>query len=195
LFPAPVAAAYFHEELTKMWPPDHFPPVTVVASHEGQVQRATHFLWVLQSLSHKDIEVAILTKSAAGGDPTLTGNVKDRVCIMVDDIVNTGTTVAKSTKVLKAAGATKIFGWATHGVFTPEALAMLSQQEDMEFFLTSNSLSHHEGLPRKIRSLNIAPLLAEAIARLFNKESLNRLMYLDNKPTDSEYHDRYDSDL
>jgi phosphoribosylpyrophosphate synthetase len=193
LFPSQVAAAYFHEELNRLWP-ESFPPVTIVASHEGQVQRATHFLSVLQSLSSDNIELAILTKSATGGDPTLTGNVKDRVCIMVDDIVNTGTTIVKSTKVLKDSGAAKIFGWATHGVFTKEALERLANQEDMEFFLTSNSL-YHEELPSKVRSLNIAPLLAEAIARMFNKDSLKSLMYLDSYLADSAYHDRYDSEL
>lgn len=193
LLPGPVAAAYFYEELMKKWP-ESLPPITVVASHEGQVQRATHFLSVLQHLSRENIEIAILTKDATGGDPTLTGDVKGRVCIMVDDIINTGTTVTKSTKVLKESGASNIFGWATHGVFTKEALEKLEKQENLEFFLTSNSLNH-EQLPSKIRSLNVAPLLAEAIARLFHKESLQSLLDLGDHVSNSEVHGRYDSDL
>lgn len=192
MLPGPVAAAYFYEEFSKKWS-NKLPPITVVASHEGQVQRATHFLSVLQHLSGEDIEVAILTKDASGGDPTLTGDVSGRVCIMIDDIVNTGTTVSRSIKVLKESGASNIFGWATHGVFTKKALTLLEQQSDLDFFLTSNTMTH-ERLPSNIRNLNVAPLLAEAIARMFHNESLESLLHIGGDDI-SDVHDRYDSEI
>lgn len=73
LVPVPVAAAYFNEEFVKMAPPSdwtpiseddyYYPEVTVVASHEGQVERAALFRNVLQRLSGKDVEFAFISKS------------------------------------------------------------------------------------------------------------------------------------
>jgi hypothetical protein len=73
LVPVPVAAAYFNEELSNMdppadWKPKHakdyyYPEVTVVASHEGQVERAALFRNVLQRLSGKDVEFAFISKN------------------------------------------------------------------------------------------------------------------------------------
>jgi hypothetical protein len=73
LVPVPVAAAYFNEEFVSMKPPqdwiptgeeDYFyPEVTVVAAHEGQVERAALFRNVLQRLSGKDVEFAFISKT------------------------------------------------------------------------------------------------------------------------------------
>lgn len=74
LVPVPVAAAYFNEELVSLskppkdWVPKgrndfYYPDVTVVASHEGQVERAALFRNVLQRLSGKDVEFAFISKN------------------------------------------------------------------------------------------------------------------------------------
>jgi phosphoribosylpyrophosphate synthetase len=135
--PSPVAAAYFHEELTNeaietainAGDPDpeencadYYKKVTIVASHEGQVGRATRFRDVLQLLSGQDVEIAVLSRNKLRPGqrhyaPNLVGSVEGRKCILVDDIVNTGTTLVSNIKYLKQAGADSIYAWATHGVF------------------------------------------------------------------------------
>jgi ribose-phosphate pyrophosphokinase len=63
LMPVPVAAAYFHEELSALAEDTGYPKVTIVASHEGQVARAALFRTVLQRLSGRDIEFAFISKN------------------------------------------------------------------------------------------------------------------------------------
>lgn len=149
LMPGPVAAAYFHEELTRKneesaassaeankgeggenvtEAPKALPKITVVAAHESQVNRANSFRDVLHKLSGRnDITVALITNTRAlklhtmSTDTTLVGDVEGRQCIIVDDIVNTGGTMRNAIEAVKKAGADSVYAWATHGVFnSPE---------------------------------------------------------------------------
>jgi len=199
LMPAPVAAAYFHEELSSIEPTEvkgdssrsgyTYPRVTVVAAHEGQVARATQFRDVLKRLSGEDIELAVLARSrmTAGAkmyEPTLVGKVEGRKCIIVDDIVNTGTTLVSNVQMLKQEGADSIYAWATHGVFGEEKLCeqtlkKINSLDDLDYLLISNSIPSPKMLPLKIRSLNVAPLLAEAIARALHDQSISSIVSLE----------------
>ena len=91
LLPGPVAAAYFHEEFFEEAKGGAFPPVAVVAAHEGQVARATEFRKVLQKLSGEDIPMAFISKSRqlaheTDYKPILVGDVTGRKCIIVSMI-------------------------------------------------------------------------------------------------------------
>ena len=188
--PAPVAAAYFHEELSALADKEgvKYPKITVVASHEGQVGRATQFRAVLQRLAGQDIELAVMTRSkmqhgAKHYEPKLVGNVRGRKCIIVDDIVNTGTTLVSNVQMLKQEGAESIYAWSTHGVFgdanvndCPERLQAL---DELEYLLISNSVANPRLLPPRIRLLNVAPLLAEAIARALHDQSISSILSLE----------------
>lgn len=203
--PAPVAAAYFHDEITReMLEEDNnngnstaaddattpYPRVTIVASHEGQVGRASHFRSALQRLSggRATIELAVLSKNKLNpGEthyaPTLVGTVKGRRCILVDDICNTGTTLVSNIQTLQREGAASIYAWATHGIFgassqAPERLQAIPG-DTFRYLLVSNSV-HNSGrhLPSKIRSLNVAPLLAEAVARALHDQSISGILDL-----------------
>ncbi|GKY95363.1 hypothetical protein MPSEU_000498100 [Mayamaea pseudoterrestris] len=220
LMPSPVAAAYFHEELTRLAieaakaanvgdpeedHDEHYSKITVVASHEGQVGRATRFRDVLRLLSGQDIEIAVLSRSKMRPgerqyEPNLVGDVRGRKCILVDDIVNTGTTLVSNVNYLKEVGADSIYAWATHGVFeTPvpgerskaimnDAPERLQALEELEFLLISNSVNIKCPLPPKVRVLNVAPLLAEAIARALHDQSISSILSLDS----DERLERYD---
>lgn len=195
LMPAPVAAAYFHEELSALVPPEgnadpkYYPAVTVVASHESQVGRASQFRSVLQRLSGVPVEIAVLSRTQMRPgerqyEPNLVGNVRGRKCILVDDIVNTGTTLVSNIKQLKQEGAESIYAWATHGVFGTstvpnDAPERLQEQDDLQYLLISNSVANPCSLPSKIRLLNVAPLLAEAISRALNDQSISSILSLD----------------
>lgn len=201
--PGPVATAYFHEELSAMPPPKgwdeskpFYPKVTVVAAHEGQVARAAHFRDVLKRLSGADIEFAFISKNRQNRgqktyDPLLVGNVEGRKCIIVDDIVNTGVTLSAGVKQLKDSGADSVHAWATHGVFDapgnhgPELLQSL---DGLDYLLISNSIGNRH-LPAKIRQLNVAPLLAEAIARSLHEQSVSEILNIEELQQTAERYD------
>jgi ribose-phosphate pyrophosphokinase len=196
LMPVPVAAAYFNEELGGS---SSDKKITVVASHEGQVTRAAIFRNVLQRLSGKDIEFAFITKNRQRrGEtkytPQVVGKVEGRRCIIVDDLVNTGTTLESNVQKLADLGADSIHAWATHGVFGPTAqysgrvLEKIGNMKHLDYLLISNSVKYEGSLPSKIRQLNVAPLLAEAIARSFHNQSVSGILNLDET-----MEERYDS--
>jgi len=196
LMPVPVAAAYFNEELGAS---DKDQKITVVASHEGQVTRAAIFRNVLQRLSGKDIEFAFITKNRqTRGEtkytPQVVGNVEGRKCIIVDDLVNTGGTLESNVQKLADLGADSIHAWATHGVFGPtpkyssRVFEKIGNMKGLDYLLISNSVKYEGDLPMKIRQLNVAPLLAEAIARSFHNESVSGILNLDES-----FEGRYDS--
>lgn len=196
--PAPVAAAYFHEEMSKVASTGAYPKITVVASHEGQVERASHFRSVLQRLSGQTIELAVLSRNRISKHETvyeanLVGDVKGRKCILVDDIVNTGTTLVSNVRALKAGGADTIYAWATHGVFTSsKAPSRIDEMEDLEYLLISNSVDNGNIMfGDKIKCLNVAPLLAEAIARALHDQSISGILSLEKYET-VQHASRYD---
>lgn len=197
--PIPVAAAYFHEELASSNPPEgwvpqseddtYYPDITVVASHEGQVARATHFRNVLQRLNGgRKVEFAFISKNRQKrGEkhytPHVVGKIEGRKCIMVDDIVNTGRTLISNVEELHKAGAASIHAWASHGVFGPhsEAPERVANIEHLDYLLISNSVPNEVPLPSKIRQLNVAPFLAEAIARALHNQSITEILNLDDE--------------
>jgi len=205
LLPGPVAAAYFHENLFDSTHrevkaeqkrrntnggsavEDGHPKVTVVAAHEGQVARATQFRKVLQILSGQDIDLAFISKTrqypgAKTYEPYLVGDVDGRHCIIIDDIVNTGSTLETCINQLKSSGASKVYAWATHGAFGPhnqDAPNKLQQCKALEYLLISNTVHSDVPLPDKVLKLNLAPLLAEAIARALRHGSITEMLNMD----------------
>ena len=89
LLPGPVAAAYYHEEFCTMaMATKTYPKITVVAAHEGQVNRASHFCKVLRKLCGEDIQMAFVSKQREKPgqidyESELVGDVAGCKCIIV----------------------------------------------------------------------------------------------------------------
>lgn len=108
---------------------------------------------------------------------TLVGNVKDRPVFIVDDMIDkAGSWIAAAETVVKRGGATKVYCIATHGLFGGDSLRDLQECECIEQIIVTNSFPLEEQTNRnKLVVLDVSPLLAEAIRRNHNGESISQL--------------------
>ena len=104
----------------------------------------------------------------------LIGDVKDKICILFDDIIDTAGTICEAAKLLKKEGAKEVYVCAVHPVFSGPALQRLDEAPIEEVVVT-NSIPLAEGAPKKITQLSVAPILGEAISRIHDDESISSL--------------------
>ena len=106
----------------------------------------------------------------------LIGEVEKGTCVLVDDMVDTAGTLCKAATALKKRGAKKVVAYATHPVLSGDALNNISNSE-LDKLVVSNSipLSDEAKRCKKIHVLPLGPMLAEAIRRISNKESISAM--------------------
>lgn len=103
------------------------------------------------------------------------GDVKDRNAIIVDDIVDTGVRMKLSAAVLQKFGAKKIYGVATHAVLSGDAVNTLEGSGLEEMIVTDTINLPEEKCFKKLVRLSVADLLAEALVRIHNHQSIDTL--------------------
>lgn len=104
------------------------------------------------------------------------GEVEGRTCVLVDDIVDTAGTLCKAADALKAHGAGKVVAYCTHPVLSGNALHNLTNSSlDMLVVTDTIPLSAEIQACGKIRQLTMAHLLAEAMRRVSNEESISAM--------------------
>ncbi len=107
------------------------------------------------------------------------GDVKDRDCLIVDDIIDTAGTLCKAVDALKEHGAAKVAAYVTHPVFSGQAIANIEASALDEIIVTDTIPLHESALKcKRIRSLSLSHMIAEAIRRISGAGSLSR-MFLD----------------
>src|SRR6185369_2183983 len=106
----------------------------------------------------------------------LIGDVRDKVAIILDDMIDTAGTLTQAAKALKENGARAIYACATHGVLSGPAIERINNSAIEEIVLTDTIPLGDKGqFTSKIRMLSVAELLAEAIRRIHEDESVSSL--------------------
>jgi len=146
----------------------------VVSPDANGAKRATSIadkLSVEFAIIHKERKLACKVDSSV-----LVGNVKGKVAIVVDDIVDTCGTLKLSVSTLLEGGATKVYAIATHGVFSGPAVSRLIDS-GFESVVVTNTIPQDDKMSRcsVIQVIDISPILAEAIRRTHNGESVSYL--------------------
>lgn len=103
------------------------------------------------------------------------GEVDGKVCIMSDDMIDTGGSVTEGAKALVNAGAREVYVTATHGIFSPPAYDRIDEAPITEVVVTNTVPVPEERRGGRLRVLSVAPLMAHAIDNVFRNESVSEL--------------------
>lgn len=104
------------------------------------------------------------------------GEIEGRTCLLVDDMVDTAGTLCHAAKALKEHGAKSVVAYATHPILSGPAIERLENSELDELVITDSIPLSAEGKACKtIRQLTLADMLAEAMRRISNEESLSAM--------------------
>lgn len=149
--------------------------VVVVSPDVGGVVRARALAKRLD-----DADLAIIDKRRPRPNVArvmnIIGDVKDRTCILVDDLVDTAGTLCTAAGALKEHGARKVVAYCTHPVLSGPAVSNIENSQLDELVVTDSiPLSPEAQACSQIRQLSIAELLGETIRRISHEESVSSL--------------------
>nr|WP_246847484.1 ribose-phosphate pyrophosphokinase [Vibrio crassostreae] len=127
-----------------------------------------------------DVDIAIVDKRRPRANVSevmnLIGDVEGRDCVIVDDMIDTGGTLCKAAEALKERGAKRVFAYATHAVFSGTAANNIKNSVlDQVIVTDSISLSPEMAATDKVTTLSLSRMLAEAIRRISNEESISAM--------------------
>lgn len=103
------------------------------------------------------------------------GDVSGRTAILIDDIIDTAGTIALAAQALKEAGARELYACCTHPVLSGQALTRLEASPIKEVVVTDTIPVRDPSASTKVRVLSVAPLIAEAIVRIHEQQSISKL--------------------
>ncbi|MGJ8691340.1 MAG: ribose-phosphate pyrophosphokinase [Thalassotalea sp.] len=147
----------------------------IVSPDIGGVVRARAIAKLLN-----DADLAIIDKRRPKANVAqvmhIIGDVEGRDCIIVDDMIDTGGTLAKAAAALKEHGAKNVYAYATHPVLSGPAAKILTESVIDEVIVTDSiPLSAELKKVKKIRQLTLSGMLSEAIRRVSNEESISAM--------------------
>ncbi len=154
--------------------PKHGDNIVIVAPDEGAVKSATRVsgkLNVSAATIFKNREKANVVSSMC-----LMGDVKGKVAILIDDMIDTAGTACKAASILMDNGAEKIFMCATHGIFSGPAIKRIKESVFNRIIVTNTVTPKPETLLcEKIKIIDVSWIIAEAIRRQHDGTSLSEL--------------------
>jgi len=169
LFALPLLAGYVGRRVDRS-------KTTIVSPDAGRVRVAERWSDTLGgtplAFIHKTRDPNVPNESTAN---RVVGEVEGRTCILVDDMIDTGGTIAKAAEALFAAGAADVVVAATHAVLSGPAVDRLKNSRISEVIVTDTLPLGEDQMFDKLTVLSIAPLLARAIREVFDDGSVTSL--------------------
>jgi len=167
LYAAPVILEHLKRRFTN-------DKIVMVSPDAGGTERARAFAKRLECT------LAIIDKRRTSPNVAevmhLVGDVKDKIAIILDDMIDTAGTLTQAARALKEHGARTIYACATHGVLSGPAIDRINGSDIEEIVITDTiPLGEKSARTSKIKVLSIAELLAEAIRRIHEDESVSSL--------------------
>eukprot|EP00940_MAST-03C_sp_MAST-3C-sp2_P000361 g361.t1 len=176
LFGEPLIKKYISEALQDIDPKN----IVVVSPDAGGAKRADALAKELRAglaiMSKKRDKPGVVARM------TLVGDVENKTCIIVDDMVDTAGTLTRAASELMKAGAKEVYASAVHGVLSDPAIQRINDSPIKEFIVTDTiPMDENKSQCPKMRVISVAPLLAEAVRRIHTGGSLSNLFQ--NAPT------------
>ncbi|WP_026534904.1 ribose-phosphate diphosphokinase [Arthrobacter sp. H14] len=150
--------------------------VTVVSPDTGRVRVAEQWAERLGgaplAFVHKSRDATVPNQAVS---KQVVGQIEGRDCVLIDDMIDTGGTIAGAVQVLKNAGAKDVIIASTHGVFSDPAARRLAESGAREIVVTNTLPIPAEKRFRNLTVLSIAPLIARAVREVFDDGSVTSL--------------------
>ena len=166
LYGAPLLAKYFKKKMDENW--------VVVSPDVGSVGRARNFA------SRVNAALAIVDKRRPRANAVevmnVIGDVKDKSCILLDDMIDTAGTICQGAQALVNNGAKEVFACCTHGVLSGPAMERITASPIKELLvLDTIDLPESVKSNPKVKVLSVAKLIAKAITSIYSDESLSAI--------------------
>ena len=148
--------------------------LVVVSPDAGGTERARAFAKRLNA------GLAIIDKRRSGPNVSevmhIIGDVQEKTCVIIDDMIDTAGTLCAAAKALQAEGAGEVFACATHGVLSGPALERI-ETSSLQNVIVCNTIPTQDKLEKcsKLTGISVSLLLSEAIRRIHNDESVSSL--------------------
>jgi ribose-phosphate pyrophosphokinase len=153
--------------------------IVVVSADAGRVKLAKKFAEMLGA------DLALITKERPEHQEAeatnVIGRVRGKVCILLDDMIDTAGTLCAGGVSLMEEGATRVFACATHPVFSGPALERLEKSVFEKVVVTDTIPINPLHRPDKVQVLSVAPILADTICNVFNDDSVSGLFHGGNQ--------------
>lgn len=165
LLGVPILAKYFQEKNLK--------DVVVVSPDLGSVTRARNFA------NHLDAPIAIIDKRRPKANVSeimnIIGDIEGKTVILVDDLIDTAGTITNAANALKEFGAVEVYACCTHPVLSGPAYERIQNSAIKELVVTNTVKLPKDKQMDKIKTITVAPIIAEAILRIYRNISVSKL--------------------
>ncbi|MDO8392399.1 MAG: ribose-phosphate diphosphokinase [Actinomycetota bacterium] len=162
----------------------HADAPVIVAPDAGRIKVAER---MAQHLGDKGADLAFIYKRRPKGTTNVAeakevmGDVDGRLCILTDDMIDSGGTICSAAEVLLARGAKEVWAMATHAVLSGPAVERLSKSVITKVVLTNTLPIPPEKMFDKVEVLSIAPLIADALNAVFDDTSVSEIFGGENQ--------------